>query len=121
MGPEETEQKLWERIAAAFLRAPARPTSLETAAFVDKVMARLERPAPRPAPWAAAGWRWLIPVESLALALSLLLMLGQGVDYSEPAEGLLLMKGEASGLARIAALQVRPSPDELLALTLEDR
>lgn len=118
MKDQESDEKLWTRIAAAFLRPPAEPSAVETEAFVSRVMGRLE---PAGAPWFAAGLRWLVPAESLALALSAFFILSQAADYSEPAEGLLLMKGETSVLARLAAMQARPSTDDLLALTLEDR
>jgi hypothetical protein len=117
----ETDEKLWARITAAFLRAPARPTSLETAAFASKVMARLEQPAPAKASWLSVGLRWLVPATSFALALSFFLILRPGTDYSEPAEAFLLMKGEGSGLARLIAQQDSPTSADLLDLVMGER
>jgi hypothetical protein len=92
----------WRRIAHAFLRPPARPSAVETEAFVSRVMGRLE---PAEAPWSAAGLRWLVPAMSFALALSVFFVLRPAADYSEPADALLL---------------AAPSPDNLLALNLEE-
>jgi hypothetical protein len=118
MRDQETDEKLWARITAAFLRAPARPNSLETEAFVTKVIGRLE---PAQEPWFAAGLRWLVPAASFALALSVFFVLRPAAEYSEPADALLLMKGETSTLARLTSQRSAPTAADLLAFTLEDR
>ncbi|MDD5630240.1 MAG: hypothetical protein PHU21_14330 [Elusimicrobia bacterium] len=116
MQPKEDLDQLWPRIAAAFLRPPARPTPVQTEAFVAKVMARLDEPAGG----GAALLRWLTPAVSFALAASVGFMLLPAADRSEPAEALLLMSRPDSGVARLTALPGPPSADEVLALTLED-
>ena len=112
--PEAADQD-WARIAAAFLRAPSKPSPIETEAFVCRVMARLEADSP----WAAA-FRWLVPSTSFALALSLAFMLQPTLDFVEPADAFLMMKGESSGLARLTNRE-QPSPADLFALSLEER
>ena len=112
MENQETDEKLWARITAAFLRAPARPTSLETEAFVSKVMSRLEQP--EPAPWFAAGLRWLVPAMSFALAASALLIARPNASLAGP-EDMVLLAG-ASALSHQAAA---PSTDDLVAIVME--
>ena len=109
---QETDEKLWTRIAAAFLSAPARPSSLETEAFVHQVMARLERPAE--APWFSAGLRWLVPAVSFALAVSGLLIARPDPRFTPPEDVVLLAEGSG------AAPQVgMPSTDDLVAMVME--
>ncbi|MCX5796696.1 MAG: hypothetical protein NTY77_14475 [Elusimicrobia bacterium] len=112
MKDQETDEKLWPRLAAAFLRAPARPSSLETEAFVSKVMARLERPAE--APWFSAGLRWLVPAMSVALAASALLIARPDQRFTPPEDVVLLAAG-----SRAAPQAVPPTTDELVAMVME--
>lgn len=112
MKDQETDEKLWPRIAAAFLRAPARPTSLETDAFVHQVMARLEQPAK--VPWFSAGLRWLVPAVSFALAVSGLLIARPDPRFTPPEDVVLLAEG--SGVKPQAGA---PSTDDLVAMVME--
>ena len=114
MRDQETEEKLWARIAAAFLRAPARPSSLETEAFVSKVMSRLERPVPAEAPWFAAGLRWLVPAASFALVASALFIARPDLG-SAPPEDVALLAGSAGMTPQAAA----PTTDDLVAMVME--
>ena len=114
MDHQEIDEKLWARIAAAFLRAPARPSSLETEAFVSKVMARLERPVPAGIPWFETAWRWLVPAMSFALAISAFLIARPDPRFTPPEDVALLADG--SGLAPQAAA---PTTDDLVAMVME--
>jgi hypothetical protein len=111
---QEIDEKLWARIAAAFLRAPARPSSLETEAFVSKVMARLERPVSIGTPWFEAGLRWLVPAMSVALAASALLITRPDLMFTPPEDVALLAEG--SGFTPQAAA---PTTDDLVAMVME--
>lgn len=92
----------WRRVAAAFLRPAPGPTPVQTEAFVSRLMGRLE---PAPAPWFAAGLRWLTPAAGLALAASVGFMLLPTSAPAEPAEAMV------SGIS---------IPENPLALNLEE-
>ena len=112
MKDRETDEKLWTRVVAAFLRIPTRPSSLETEAFVSKVMARLERPAE--APWSSAGLRWLVPAVSFALAVSALLITRPDPMLTPPEDIALLADG-----AGVSPQASSPTTDDLVAMVME--
>ena len=102
--------KDWKRIAAAFLRPPSKPSSLETAAFVSKVMSRLEAPAARCWQWP----RWLVPAMSFAVAISAFLVARPDARFTPPEDVVLL--SDSSGLTPQAAV---PSTDDLSDMEIE--
>jgi hypothetical protein len=118
MDHQDIDEKLWSRIAAAFLRAPSRPSAYETEAFVSRFMGRLEQPAAPPAasepPWFAAGLRWLVPVMSVALAASALLITRPDPIFTPPDD--LALLADASGVSAQAA---EPTTDDLVAMVME--
>ncbi len=114
MKDRETDEKLWTRVVAAFLRIPTRPSSLETEAFVSKVMARLERPAPAETPWFATGLRWLVPTVSFALAVSALLITRPDPMLTPPEDIALLADG-----AGVSPQASSPTTDDLVAMVME--
>lgn len=114
MDHQEIDEKLWARIAASFLRAPARPSSFETEAFVSKVMARLERPAPAGTPWFEAGLRWLVPAMSFALAASALLITRPDPRFTPPEDVALLAEG-----FELTPQAGNPTTDDLVAMVME--
>ena len=107
-GPQDQD---WERIRAAFLRAPARPSRQETEAFVCRVMGRLQDEPPRV--WTAL--RWLVPAMSFALAFSAFLIARPDPSAIPPDDVALLASG--SGLTPQAA---PPSTAELAAVDTEN-
>ena len=113
----EAEDKDWKRIAAAFLRSPAKPTPYETEVFVRKVLSRLEEPSPQP--W--LGLNWLVPATSFALAVSLMLILRPALEVASPADELFLAGEEASGLAAMVSRPDSPTTGDVLALAMGER
>jgi hypothetical protein len=114
MDHQEIDERLWARIAAAFLRAPSQPTPQETEAFVSKVMGRLERPAPAETPWFEMGWRWLVPAMSVALAASALLITRPDPMLTPPEDIALLADG-----SELSPQAAEPTTDDLVAMVME--
>ena len=116
MDHQEIDEKLWARIAAAFLRPPSRPSSHETEAFVLRFMSRVECPKPVEAPWFSTGLRWLVPAMSVALAASSLLITRPDPMLTPPEDVALLADG--SGVSPQAAAT---TTDDLLAMVMENK
>jgi len=114
------DQERWERVAGAFLRPPPPPTPAETAAFVRRVMARLRPQAPPEAgvPWPGAFIRWMSPALSFGLAMALVFIMWSGLKSAAPTDVLLLINGEASGLARMVSQPWAPTADDMLVMVM---